>query len=189
MKPSSLSMTRILALLLVMLITFPVVTSFGADGLPPLNAYLPDGANPPLRCVRSDGESVFTWISFPVDTRGDIYVLRGVQGSDAERLICAIANDPSNSSLIDQGSWVLSAPDYPLPYEISTLLSGPRAELFLVVGQKTSDYTLFGPISGNYDLACCTAPPVPAFNHWGLLLFAVLLLAAAFWFLRRQRVS
>jgi hypothetical protein len=41
---------------------------------------------------------------------------------------------------------------------------------------------------GNWT-ASRPVPPVPAFDHWGMLLFAVLLLASAFWFVRRKRAS
>jgi hypothetical protein len=37
--------------------------------------------------------------------------------------------------------------------------------------------------------ATLAAPPVPAFDRWGILLFALLLVASAFWFVRRKKAS
>jgi len=45
-----------------------------------------------------------------------------------------------------------------------------------------------GEIRGNLK-AAIPIPAVPAFNHWGMLLFALLLLASAFWFVKRRRTS
>jgi uncharacterized protein (TIGR03118 family) len=49
------------------------------------------------------------------------------------------------------------------------------------------DHGLFGSIQPVQSGPC--PPPVPAFDHWGLLLFGLLLPASAFWFVRRKKAS
>jgi hypothetical protein len=190
-KASVRSVTKIQVLLLVVMILIPVM-SFGADGLPTLNAYLPYAANPLLRCVSFYGEvSATSRITLPGDNNATEYIFFADAGTDPERLICDIANDPYNKSLIDQGSWRAGSNlDIPVTWPISFYGSESHTYLLLFVGNQTFNYTFMGPLSQNHDLTCCTSlASVPAFNHWGLLLFALLLIATALWFARRRRTT
>ena len=60
--------------------------------------------------------------------------------------------------------------------------------------QDTTQATCLGEFNGTYmgdGTTCATVgrDVIPAFEHYGLLLFAVLLLASAFWFMRRKKTS
>jgi hypothetical protein len=199
------SAKKIQVFLLVMLLVFPAPT-FGesgitikigpelqsqltSDGLPTLRTYLPDAANPPQRCTHlKNDQSATSEVYFPGDNKLAIYSFIATPGSDAERILCAIANDPSNTLLVDQGDWRFLADDASNPNTI-TIIGGtdPLTFLALLIGSPTSNYTFIGPLAINDIPPCC--PSVPAVNHWGLLLFALLLSVSAFWFGRRRRMT
>jgi hypothetical protein len=205
-KASVRFMSTLQAFLLLMMIVVPAL-SFGesegtinigpelqsqltSDGLPPLNTFLPYAASPPLRCLRlNTDQSAISRISLPGNTSVNIYVFDANAGTDDERLICDIANHPNDPLLIDQGTW--SAPaTFSVPLILGISVSGgPGTALVLIVGNQTSDYTFLGPIGINQDTPCNCASLIPAFDHWGLVLFALLLLVSTFWFVRRKKAS
>jgi hypothetical protein len=156
-----------------------------------LNAYLPDASNPPDRCTRYSNSVATSQINLPGDNNATLYITFADPGTDAERLICDIVNNPNNKSLIAQGNWITyGIGSIPFSSQVWCLGSNLHTYLILIVGNQTSNYTFTGPLSCNHDLTCCREPaPVPGFNFWGMLLFALLLLASAFWLVRRERAS
>jgi hypothetical protein len=143
-----------------------------------------------VRCVRfNEGEMAVSEINLPGENSAFLYLIRSDIGS-SEQQICDIINNPYNKSLIDQADWG-NPVNVDIPASIPFFV-GPQSATFLhlYVGKQTSNYTFVGPLSANHDLNCCrTPPPVPTFNHWGLLLFAILLLALAYSAVRRKRAS
>jgi hypothetical protein len=204
-KASVRSLAKIEVLLLVVLFVFPAMSfaeseitiNIGpelqsqllGDNIPSLGTYLPYAARPPLRCIRlNDGDNATSRVIFPADITVNAYVFFADPGTDDERLVCDIANHPNDTSLIDQGKW---SPVFTGPVPVNVKFSAGvvlKTAIVLIVGNQTSNYTFVGPVFTNHDPTCCSAL-VPAFNHWGLILFSLLLVASTLWFARRKKVS